>query len=800
MSAVRARLGRLAGLRALRPSLGLLAVAAAVAAVMATGLLRPVEDAFAHLRFSLLRHQPSQALTVVEIDAPSIRAAGRWPWPRDRFAVAIRNLEAAGAKTVGFDVDFSLQSDAAADRSMAEVIAVRPGAVILPTFVQEASRKGALVETHPLQGLSDSALIASVNVPVDTDGRVRRYHFGFGGGETYRQSMGAALSEAPGQRTGPFLLDYSIQPYDVPRLSFEDVFQNRFDKTKVAGKAILVGARALELGDTFSTPPYGTVPGVYLHALAFEQLRAGRALFAPAGLVTFGLAMALAFWLRAARLDRDKGASLAALVRRHAFAAAAILLVPVAVQAVSPISLEVAPLILAQALCVLWATRAELDRRAKAIVAEREAGLLHLALHEPETELPNRRALLAGIAERLAPTAEDAAARCVAVAAVGIDRYPAIRAAVGYGLSNLVVRAVAGRIEAACPGARVAHLSTSVLGLAVAAPDAAGLEAVIAGLAQIDPNYEVGGHRVDAHVKLGVAYAGEDADADSLLEHAALALDLARRDDEALVVFDPASLAETQVNLALMTDMQKGLAEGQFELHYQPKWSARDGSVTSAEGLIRWRHPTQGNIRPDHFVGVAEETGRIRELTLWTVERALEDAARLQAAGRPMLLSVNISGRLIVDDPFCAAVLAMAKGREKQLCLEITETALISNTEAAQASIAAFRAAGMKISIDDYGAGLSSLSYLKMIDANELKLDRSLVLEVVESERDRKILKSTVDLAHGLGMTVVAEGVETEEICGVLASLGCDLIQGWLIARPMPLAALEDFLRQREAA
>jgi EAL domain-containing protein (putative c-di-GMP-specific phosphodiesterase class I)/CHASE2 domain-containing sensor protein/GGDEF domain-containing protein len=772
--------------------LGAVLAAAAVVGAMALDVLRPAEDAFADLRFSLLRRPISQALTVVEIDTPSVRAAGQWPWPRDRFAVAIANLEAAGATTVAFDVDFSVKSGAAADRKLAEVIAAKPGMVILPTFVQDVGHSQAdarLVETHPLEGLADNALVASVNVPIDRDGRARHYRFGFGRDENYRQSMGAALSEHPGQKTGGFLIDYGFDPHEIPHLSFEDVYRNRFDPALVRGKVMLVGARALELGDTFSTPPYGVLNGVYLHALAFEALRAGRALVAPSPAVTFALAVALILFLRP-----RAGRGVVATVHRHLVVFAVLAIVPVVVQLVLPVAIQVAPLALAQAICAAWATRAELDRRARAIVAEREAGLLHLAMHEPETGLPNRRALLADIRRR---TGEGQGA--LAVVAVGIERYAAIRAAVGYELSSNIVREVAARLAASFPQGLVAILSTSVLGLTVEGADAEALAAEIARLEAMDPNYLVDGHPVDALVKLGVAFAaGGDGGAETVLEHATLALDEARRGETAVATFDPARQAATMVNLALMTDMQKGLAEGQFELHYQPKLNARDGGFSGAEGLIRWKHPVQGNIRPDTFIVVAEETGRIRDLTLWTVERALADAERLAAAGRPLLLSVNISGRLIVDQPFCEAVLAMARGRETSLCLEITETALISNTDAAQASIAAFRAAGLKISIDDYGAGLSSLSYLKMIDANELKLDRSLVLSVCESQRDRMIIKSTADLAHGLGMVVVAEGVETQEICSVLTSLGCDLIQGWLVARPMPLADLEAFLAAAE--
>ncbi|WP_340646142.1 EAL domain-containing protein, partial [Phenylobacterium sp.] len=212
------------------------------------------------------------------------------------------------------------------------------------------------------------------------------------------------------------------------------------------------------------------------------------------------------------------------------------------------------------------------------------------------------------------------------------------------------------------------------------------------------------------------------------------------------------------------------------------------------EALIRWKHPLRGAIPPDSFIGIAEETGNIRELTEWTLERALEDRMALSAAGHDVIISVNISGRLLADRSFCDHVQTMVAGRDHGLCLEITETAVIENPTAATASIAMFRAAGLKVSIDDYGVGLSSLAYLKMLDADELKIDKSLVVAVADSQRDRLILKSTIDLAHSLGMSVVAEGVETSEVQAALALLGCDAIQGYLISRPVPLDDLTAFL------
>lgn len=762
----------------------------AVALAISAGILRPVEDGLSLLRFDLLRRQPSQQITVVEIDVQSLRAAGRWPWGRDRYATAIANLQNAGAKVVGFDVDFSARSSTEADRALAKAVARQPGTVILPTFVQPARGDAKMVESAPLKDVAQDALLASVNIPIDDDGRVRRYQYGFGAAETYRPSMAAALAEAPGQRADGFLIDYAIRVGDIPHLSFQDVYENRFDASKVRGRSVLIGATALELGDEFSTTQSATTNGVYIHALAFEALTSGRALMAPSSLLVFLAVGLLVFLLRPTRRD----ASLSQLMARHLAAVVVSMGLPFLIQALTPISIPTAPLLFAQGLCLIWATRHELDRRAAAIIAEREAGLMQMAMVEPETGMPNRRAMIVKIGD-----AVKAEAVALAVVAVGIDGHARMRGALGYNSFNRIVCDVSARLCLANDCDEVAHLSTSVLGLVVRGEDHDAVAAKVAGLAMLQPGYDLDGSPVDAFTRLGVAYLQGGEAAELLLEQATLALDRARRDDERVVVFDAAVQPDPNANLALMSDMRAGMASDQLSLHYQPKLTLNDDAVHGVEALVRWKHPVRGNIPPDSFIGIAEETGSIRELTEWTLRRAMTDGEALRARGADVLISVNISGRLLVDQAFVERTLTMVTGKTHRLCLEITETAVIANPVTAAATIARFRKAGLKISIDDYGVGLSSLSYLKMLEADELKIDRSLVVAVSDSERDRLILRSTIDLAHSLGMQVVAEGVETAEVQDALLALGCDMIQGYVFSRPLAFEDAAAFLLRPRA-
>ncbi|MFT4936786.1 MAG: EAL domain-containing protein (putative c-di-GMP-specific phosphodiesterase class I) [Pseudoalteromonas distincta] len=762
-------------------------IAALVAAVTASGALRPVEDALASQRFGLIQRPASQDLVLVEIDAASLERADVWPWDRDRYARALRNLDAAGARLVGFDVDFSAHSTAEMDQAFAAAIAEAPGAVILPTFVQPAQRSAPdapMVENAPLALFSSDSLLASVNVVADPDGRVRRYLRGFADDDAYRPTMAAQMAGEAYGRTSPFHIDYGIQPSSIPTLSFQDVYANAFDPALVRGRIVLVGATALELGDNLAIPRHGILPGVFVHALAYESLAQGRALSGPHPLFTLALILGVAVALRPTR----QAVTLNRLALQHLLILGLILGLPIVVQAAAPVFLPVAPLLLTQVFCVIVAFRLELKRRGEEVVRAREAGLLHLAMHESETELPNRRALLAEIGR-----VRHGDPGAIAVLAIGVDRYAQMRAAIGYGMANDVVRAVAARLLRTCHGSRLGYLSTGVLGLVVRRGDVAALEAELERLESLGPGYKVDGALVDAFLRIGVAYDWNPADTDErLLEQATIALDEARRRDQRRLMFQPAAFQDPTLNLSLMSDLRQGLKEGQLALHYQPKRAA-DGAIVGVEGLIRWTHPSRGAIRPDVFILAAEETGAIRELTEWTLVQALADSAAMRRAGRELTVSVNVSGRVLTDLTFRDFVLSVTRGRAHELCLEVTETAVIENPQAAVEAVRAFRQAGLAISIDDYGVGLSSLSYLKILEADELKLDRS-IATAVEAERDRLILRSTIELAHSLGMKVVAEGVEDETVEAVLLSLGCDLIQGYLISPALPPADLDRFL------
>jgi diguanylate cyclase len=243
------------------------------------------------------------------------------------------------------------------------------------------------------------------------------------------------------------------------------------------------------------------------------------------------------------------------------------------------------------------------------------------------------------------------------------------------------------------------------------------------------------------------------------------------------------------------------MAAGEIWVAYQPKLDIRSGRVKGAEALVRWRHPTRGAIPPDHFIPALEENGRVIDLTLYVLERALADQRDWRAAGIDIGVAVNVSAVLPADPEFVERVEAVLQRYPDQagaLTLEVTESATMLDPTRAVAALETLAALGVQLSIDDYGTGQSTLSYLKRLPAREIKIDKGFVLALESSRADQAMVRSTIELAHELGFRVVAEGVETQSVLDLLAGYGCDIGQGWHIGRPTPNAEFLASLLHRE--
>jgi EAL domain-containing protein (putative c-di-GMP-specific phosphodiesterase class I) len=272
------------------------------------------------------------------------------------------------------------------------------------------------------------------------------------------------------------------------------------------------------------------------------------------------------------------------------------------------------------------------------------------------------------------------------------------------------------------------------------------------------------------------------------------------RNDHAPVVRD-LSLIDPMVDvMALKRDLSGAVDRGELFLQYQPKVNVRRQQVASAEALLRWRHPKRGLILPNDFIPLAESTRDIDRMTLWTIEQVIADQQLLRADGQDITIFINISGQLLSNAKFVKRACEIVSATDVLLGFEITETSVIRDPVSAIANLNVFADHGIAIAIDDYGAGLSSLAYLKQLPARELKIDKMFVLQLTSSNRDPLIVRSTIDLAHALEMEVTAEGVETPAALALLSVMGCDMIQGYLISRPVEIEAFRQYMRDHKDA
>ncbi|HZV84058.1 MAG TPA: EAL domain-containing protein, partial [Brevundimonas sp.] len=372
-------------------------------------------------------------------------------------------------------------------------------------------------------------------------------------------------------------------------------------------------------------------------------------------------------------------------------------------------------------------------------IRDREARLMHMALHDQETGLPNRLWL-----------EQRAADHSGFVVLVGVNRFEIVRNAIGYDAMAEMMTALGSRLTGLADHAPVARVGAGALGLLIDTEDqnAAVSRAQSLCIAAETP-LRVSDATVDVNLSAGVSPCTEPhSHLGSAVDRAAIALDQARAARVRVAAFDAVAYGDPGGNLSLVSDLLAGLKTGEVWLAYQPKYDLRSGAITAVEALMRWRHPDRGVVSPDLFIGMAEETGQIRSVTEWCLNRAIADQRTLAEAKRPMPISINISGRLLSDENFADFALGAISRAGADLCFEITETAVIDNPDMALRIVERFAAAGVAVSIDDYGSGLSSLAYLKQIRADELKIDKSFILTLDTSAKDALLVKSTIDLAH----------------------------------------------------
>ncbi|WP_327003105.1 EAL domain-containing protein [Dactylosporangium sp. NBC_01737] len=422
------------------------------------------------------------------------------------------------------------------------------------------------------------------------------------------------------------------------------------------------------------------------------------------------------------------------------------------------------------------------------------------ASHDGLTGLPNRTLFTEHTTDALREAGPDG--RGLAVLLLDLDRFKEVNDTLGHQYGDELLRQVAARTTGALrAGDVIARLSGdefAVLLPGASAADAAGLAARLQS--ELHRSFALDDVAVDVEVSIGIAVAPEHAtDTDALLRCADIAMYTAKDSKTGATLYRPNMHTEDGNRLLLLGDLRRALdVTDQLTLHYQPKIRLDDGRLSGAEALVRWSHPTRGPIPPAEFIPVAETTGLITRLTLYVLRLAVAQARAWLDDGLVVPIAVNLSPRCLLDPDLVGHVTRLLHEHELPadlLRLEVTETAVMANPALATETLTALHRLGVRLSIDDYGTGYSSMAYLKSLPVDELKVDRTFVMHMDDDPEDAVLVRGAIELGHNLGMTVVAEGVEGAAHVTALQELGCDIAQGYHYARPMPPEDLTTWFR-----
>lgn len=431
----------------------------------------------------------------------------------------------------------------------------------------------------------------------------------------------------------------------------------------------------------------------------------------------------------------------------------------------------------------------------------RIAALHYQAMHDALTDLPNRTLLLDRLQQAI--RAADRDGNELALILLDLDRFKEVNDTLGHHVGDKLLQQISQRLRINLRESdTVARLGGDEFCLLL--PIADEEQAIVIAhkvIAAIEKKLYIEGHTLHVGASLGIATFPKHGHSSlTLLQRADVAMYVAKRTNRGFSIYDALTDQNSLRQLAISSELKEAITHNQLTLYYQPKVDLKNSTVSGVEALVRWNHPKHGVLLPDEFVPLAEQTGLIRPLTIWVLKRALAECQRYVAKGYDLKISVNLSMVNLSDAQFADEILEILKLYEldtARLKLEITETYLMDEPENVITALKRLSDMGMCISIDDFGIGYSSLNYLQQLPVTELKIDKSFGLSLTEDSNSAVIVRSTIEMAHKLGLEVVAEGVESHETLTILDDLGCDSVQGFYLGRPMPM---EDMLSWIESS
>ena len=433
-----------------------------------------------------------------------------------------------------------------------------------------------------------------------------------------------------------------------------------------------------------------------------------------------------------------------------------------------------------------------------------EAALAHQALHDSLTGLPNRVLLLDRLHQAIATSKRDGTT--LSLLLMDLDRFKEVNDTLGHHAGDLLLQQVGIRLRGTLRQAdTIARLGGDEFAVILPNTDATGVGTVVENLRRrLQAPYSVENQPVVVGASIGVAHSPTHGDeAETLMRRADVAMYVAKRSSVGFATYHVDQDRNSPDRLSLIGELQRAVDEGELVLHFQPKLDLRTQRMVGVEALVRWEHPLRGLLSPDQFIPTAEQAGLIDPLSRWVMRAALVQVNAWRRIGLEIPVAVNLSMRSFRDEQLPDKIRELLEVNQTPahlLMLEITESSLMVDPPRTLGILNRLREMGIRVAIDDFGTGHSSLAYLKQLPVDEIKIDRSFIQDVATNETDRVIVRCTVDLAHSLGLRVVAEGVEDAVTYALVAELGCDEAQGFYLGPALRGRALTSWIAQQPLA
>jgi len=729
---------------------------------LSAGFGSQIDDMLREQRQEIHKKEPSGKIGIIAIDDQSIAEIGAFPWSRATHGQLIEKLQGSGIERLAFDVAFVTESqDPAADDRLADAIGDSrfPVALALPTIdsgeVDSSSMKG----NPPIDKLTERGGVpVSIWFEMNKEGAVERIPTGWMIDESLTPTIAGWLADVPA-RIATLPIDWSISDKDMPTYSYSDILENGA-RPEMEGMSLIVGAHSSILGDSYAIPGGRITPGARIHAVGAETLVSGALPVAPVYAAT------LIVLLLAAT------AMLTSKTYKHYVTYGAILVsLPAAQWELARngiVDISVGSAMVTMIFLLIVTVLIHMIRYFYSRMTENEG-----------TGIPNLTAMKLG--------SHDPGATLV----MSIRNHVDIISELGPEGRDRVMAKVAKLLEMGSNGRTIYQVDASTFAWRGSNDIDHEITQIESLLVMLRTGVSFGQGKVDIHAMAGIE-KNHSLSIERSVSNAMIASTRAAERGIAWEIYE-ATDSEEMWKISVVSEISNAIENEDLWVAYQPKVDSSNGAIIGAEALVRWKHPTRGDVRPDAFIPLLEKANRTDDLTRFMLNRAVSDFSQMPGC----TVAVNASPLMIGTGKLYAMVKdALERNDFDSSCLtvEVTESERFTRQESIK-ELEDIKALGVKISIDDYGMGNSTVNYLKILPADELKIDRSFISNMLTSHSDRIVVGSTIRLAHEMGLKVVAEGVESADIQTCLREMGCDFIQGYHTGRPVCIEEYMDFAR-----